>query len=435
MSKSYLYLLFLPLFLFSSQLASAQDNSDQISKALNSTVTVRAVSGGVTRQATGFFVGDHLIVTNYHVIKGAQSASCFADDPTKSFKIEGSANEDEVADLVLLRVNQLNNPSLSLAALAPEAGGQIFIIGRPLGSSTVSEGTLASFREKEGLRQLVLNAYASVDNSGGPVMNAKGEVVGVSLGSKEGQKVQLAASFETLAEMIKSKSDTVLTLAELNAAAQEAANPVTEVPRDAEVLVRAFDFKNNILPNEIIIFKSKQNQSEFQGKTDSVGGFSLRLPAGDEYEIFILGFKDSVSYNLLKIPALGKNEFYKKPFKVDVKFRPSQSFVLEGVNFNSGKATLTTESFPVLDELVSYLNRKEDDRIEVGGHTDNVGQPAFNMKLSLDRANTVRDYLLSKGIDPARVMAKGYGQTKPVADNKTDEGRATNRRTEITVLD
>lgn len=421
------------LFLFICHVSFAQDDADPVRKALGSTVTLRAVTGGISRQATGFFVGDRIIATNYHVIKGAASVNCFADDPGKSYKIEGSVNEDEDADLILLKVVQLNLSPLMISGTPASAGTPVYIIGRPSGSSTLSEGSVSSVREKGGLRQLVLNAYASVDNSGGPVLNDRGEVLGVSLGSKEGQKVQLAATGETLQELLNSKNDTVLSLAELNA--PEPAEPPAELPKDAEVIVKAFDFKNNLLPNEVIIFKSKMNQSELQGKTDSLGGFSLRLPAGDEYEIFILGFKDSVSYNVLKIPALGKNEFYKKPFKVDVKFRPSQSFVLEGVNFNSGKATLTPDSYPVLDELVNYMNRKDDDRIEVGGHTDNVGKPDFNLKLSLDRANTVRDYLISKGIDAARVQAKGYGMTKPVADNKTDEGRATNRRTEVIVLE
>jgi outer membrane protein OmpA-like peptidoglycan-associated protein len=104
------------------------------------------------------------------------------------------------------------------------------------------------------------------------------------------------------------------------------------------------------------------------------------------------------------------------------------------VNFETGKADLDPESYPVLDELVAYLKRKDDEKIEVGGHTDNVGTAANNLKLSEDRANTVRAYLLMKGIDPERVTAKGYGLTEPVADNKSDEGRAQNRRTEVKIL-
>lgn len=424
------------LCLLSVYYSFSQDQADLIKPLINSTVTIKAVYGGTTKMGTGFFVAPHLIVTNYHVIKNAVSATCTLDDPSKSFKIEGSVSEDDVADLVLLKVSGANALPIKISESPVAPGDQIFIIGRPLGSTVLSEGSISSLKEEqEGVKKIVVSSYASLDNSGGPLLNVKGEVIGVSLGSKEGLRTQLAVSRESLTDLLASKSDTVLSLAQLNAPDQEAApDPTADLPRDAQVDVNTVDFKNNLLPNEIIIFKSKNNNGEFQGITDSTGRFSLRLPAGDEYDIFILGFKDSTSYNVLKIPALAKKEFYKKPFKVEVKFQPPHTFVLEDCNFNSGKATLMPESFAVLDELVKYLNRKEDDRIELGGHTDNVGLPATNLKLSLDRANTVRDYLLSKGIDPARVVAKGYGSTKPVADNKTAEGRATNRRTEVTVL-
>ncbi|HPH86357.1 MAG TPA: OmpA family protein, partial [Ferruginibacter sp.] len=198
--------------------------------------------------------------------------------------------------------------------------------------------------------------------------------------------------------------------------------------------VTVSDFKNNLLNNEIIVFKSKINNKEFQGITNETGKFTVRLPAGDEYEIFILGFKDSTSYNVLKIPATTGNAYYKKPFVVNIQFQPSKTFVLEDCNFDFGKATLQETSFTVLDELVAYLNRKDEERIEIGGHTDNVGKPASNLKLSLDRANAVRDYLIGKGINPERLTAKGYGMTEPVAENNTEDGRAQNRRTEVKIL-
>ena len=205
--------------------------------------------------------------------------------------------------------------------------------------------------------------------------------------------------------------------------------------KDARVDVSIQDFKGNILPHEIVVFKSKLTQKEYQGLSNDNGKFSLRLPAGDKYEIFILGFNDSTSYNVLDIPALKANATYKNPFAVDIQFLPAKSFILEDVNFETGKAILKPESFPVLDELVAYLVRKDDDRIEIGGHTDNVGKPAKNQLLSLDRAKSVMTYLISKGIDMNRLTAKGYGMTKPIASNKTVAGKAQNRRTEVKILD
>ena len=207
------------------------------------------------------------------------------------------------------------------------------------------------------------------------------------------------------------------------------------LPKDAPVNVSIADAKSgNMLNHEIVIFRSKLNSREYQGLSDSLGKFSLRLPAGDKYEIFILGFNDSTSYNVLDIPALKGNQFYKNPFAVDIQFEAPKSFVLDNCTFESGKATLKPEAYTVLDELVEYLNRKDDEKIEIGGHTDNVGKPEANMTLSTNRANTVRAYLLTKGISSDRVTSKGYGLTMPIADNDDEEGRQMNRRTEVKIL-
>ncbi len=207
------------------------------------------------------------------------------------------------------------------------------------------------------------------------------------------------------------------------------------VPKDAPVDVRMTDFKGKVLPHEIVIFRSDLNGREYQAVTDSTGRFSTRLPAGDKYEIFILGFKDSTSYIVLDIPATSGKAYYKDPFKVDIQFLPSKSFILEDCNFETGKADLEEDSYKVIDELVAFLNRKDEVRIELGGHTDNVGSAKSNLILSEARANTVRNYLVEKGIDPYRVTAKGYGLTVPVESNKTVDGRAMNRRTEVKILD
>ena len=205
--------------------------------------------------------------------------------------------------------------------------------------------------------------------------------------------------------------------------------------KDAAVDVSISDFKKNMLVHEIVVFRSQLNQKEYQGLSQEDGKFSLRLPAGDKYDIFILGFKDSVSNITLDIPALGPNESYKTPQKVDLYHQPAKTFILDDVNFETGKADLKIESFPVLDELVAYLNRKDDERIEIGGHTDNVGKPAANILLSMERAKSVMVYVISKGINASRLTAKGYGSSIPVASNLTGKGKAMNRRTEIKILE
>ncbi|PKN32403.1 MAG: OmpA family protein [Deltaproteobacteria bacterium HGW-Deltaproteobacteria-20] len=104
--------------------------------------------------------------------------------------------------------------------------------------------------------------------------------------------------------------------------------------------------------------------------------------------------------------------------------------------FEFGKATLLPESEPVLDQLKLFLDQKPQiTLVRIEGHTDNVGQAAANLKLSGERALAVRTWLVNKGIDGKRLISVGFGDLKPVADNKTDEGRAQNRRTEFIVVE
>lgn len=102
--------------------------------------------------------------------------------------------------------------------------------------------------------------------------------------------------------------------------------------------------------------------------------------------------------------------------------------------FDLGKATLKPESAPELKRILQVMSENKALVIEISGHTDNTGSDEINNKLSLERANAVKDYLLKAGIDTARIRTKGYGKTKPKADNSTEEGRQINRRVEIEIL-
>lgn len=116
-----------------------------------------------------------------------------------------------------------------------------------------------------------------------------------------------------------------------------------------------------------------------------------------------------------------------------------ETFVIENVYFDFDKADLKPESFPALDEIVRMLNYYPQMEIELGAHTDSKGTEAYNLRLSDARAKSVLDYLVSKGIDPARLQSRGYGEKMPVAPNVNDdgtdnpEGRGKNRRTEFKV--
>jgi OOP family OmpA-OmpF porin len=105
--------------------------------------------------------------------------------------------------------------------------------------------------------------------------------------------------------------------------------------------------------------------------------------------------------------------------------------VLHGVNFDNNEAVLRLDAYPILDEAVKGLKVWGDVDVEVAGHTDSVGTDEHNLELSQRRAEAVRAYLIGKGISADRLVAKGYGEAQPVADNDTEEGRFKNRRVEL----
>ena len=108
------------------------------------------------------------------------------------------------------------------------------------------------------------------------------------------------------------------------------------------------------------------------------------------------------------------------------------SVALEGITFDTGKAAIRPGSKPVLDQIGALLKADAALRLEIQGHTDNVGAPTANLTLSQQRAETVKKYLMdTHAIAAARLTTAGFGDTKPVADNSTEEGRAKNRRVEL----
>jgi len=112
----------------------------------------------------------------------------------------------------------------------------------------------------------------------------------------------------------------------------------------------------------------------------------------------------------------------------------TQSVVLKGVTFLPSSANLTPEAKTVLDAAVAALSGQKDLKVELGGHTDSQGKDAANLALSQKRAESVRQYLVDKGIEAGRLTAKGYGETQPIADNNTREGRTENRRVELKIV-
>jgi OOP family OmpA-OmpF porin len=112
---------------------------------------------------------------------------------------------------------------------------------------------------------------------------------------------------------------------------------------------------------------------------------------------------------------------------------PPKTCTLEvyGVNFDFDKSNIRPDSTPVLNEVLALFTGDPTFAAEVGGHTDNVGNGPYNLKLSDARASAVKDWLIQHGVPAARVTARGYGDTKPLVPNNSDDNRAKNRRVEL----
>jgi OmpA-OmpF porin, OOP family len=208
----------------------------------------------------------------------------------------------------------------------------------------------------------------------------------------------------------------------------------TIVPGYTTVQVLVTDFNNNSKKGELIIFEGLNTQNTYQGISNAEGKFEIQLKINETYLIKIQSIGKAEEYSKFTIPDLNEGEYF-APMQVTIQFEPPRTYTLENVHFESGKSTLLKSSFEELENLFQFMNLKKDIIIEIGGHTDNIGNDESNLKLSEARAETVKNYLISKGISPNRIVSKGYGENHPIDTNSTPEGRQNNRRTEVRILD
>ena len=167
--------------------------------------------------------------------------------------------------------------------------------------------------------------------------------------------------------------------------------------------------------------------------TPDRGEFKILLPLGKKYTFYAekqgylsdsktIDLTDSLDYTEVNL-VLKLQKIYQ-----------GQSFVLNNIYFPAGSAKFLPQSYPELNRLVMFLRQNPDVHIQISGHTNNIGDTQKLMKLSLDRAQAVKKYLVDNGIEPSRIQVKGYGPTKPIADNSTLAGRRQNQRVEIEII-
>ena len=197
---------------------------------------------------------------------------------------------------------------------------------------------------------------------------------------------------------------------------------------------KVFDKKTNAgLPSAVELTDLKNGNLISKIQTDEDGNYLVTLPVGKDYAFNVnrrgyLFYSDNFS--------LAKNS-PDSDFIVNIPLQPIEkgaTIVLKNIFFETGKFELKSESKSELDKLVSLLRDNPDLKIQIDGHTDNVGQEKDNQLLSTNRAKSVVAYLLSKAINTQRLTYKGFGSTKPVSDNLTEKGKSLNRRTELSII-
>lgn len=182
---------------------------------------------------------------------------------------------------------------------------------------------------------------------------------------------------------------------------------------------------------EVIDLESKLVVSAIDAEDD--GSYLAILPAGKNYALSV----SKKGYLFYSGRFIMKEARLQQSFEYNIPLQPLQQgtkIVLNNIQFASGSFELLPESYIELDKLLNLLSENPKLKVQIIGHTDNVGNDQDNLKLSNQRAQVVLSYLLGKQVSPERVVAKGIGAQEPIADNDSPNGRALNRRTEMLIL-
>jgi len=189
-----------------------------------------------------------------------------------------------------------------------------------------------------------------------------------------------------------------------------------------------------IVRNYVNALTSRGAVKLFEDADAYAGNTTLRLPVGGKnIWVTVSAQSEGASYSLNVVEEAGmKQEVEFTAAELSKQLNEKGSVAIRGILFDTGQATIKPESEGVLAQIIELLKNDTALKLEIQGHTDNVGAKAANLKLSQDRAAAVKTYLVSKGgIDGTRLATQGLGDSKPVADNTTEEGRAQNRRVEL----
>jgi outer membrane protein OmpA-like peptidoglycan-associated protein len=179
----------------------------------------------------------------------------------------------------------------------------------------------------------------------------------------------------------------------------------------------------------IIVFEGECSWSDCAVNCGSRMMVGKVIKGGNEIWIEVVPFNDGYDYYLTLVVKEAMKQDVKASDMFDALNR--EGHIALYINFDTGKSTFKPESMQIINQIVEMMKANPNLQVGVEGHTDNVGNPQSNKTLSDDRAKAVVTEIVAQGIDAKRLSAVGYGQDKPIADNKSAEGRAKNRRVEL----
>lgn len=175
-----------------------------------------------------------------------------------------------------------------------------------------------------------------------------------------------------------------------------------------------------------------------EGISDIDGKYFTLLPEGFKFKLTVEKFGKKFIFDqmedLVDIPKMDGTITFEQNLVIAVVKKYLRIFKIDNLYFDTNKWEIKKECYPPLDFLYEQLKQNPNMKIEIAGHTDNIGSDEYNLRLSQNRANAVKEYLVNKGISPDRIIAKGYGKSSPLESNDTEIGRARNRRTEVRVI-
>ena len=217
----------------------------------------------------------------------------------------------------------------------------------------------------------------------------------------------------------------------------------TTIPQEFQVHSRGNIVSGTVSDNktkkpcqaEVELFDLKTNQRISVSQSDSINGrYLVVVPGKSQYALHV----SEPGYLFYSLHFNYEEKDQDQPLVIDIALQPiakNATAVLDNIFFEFNKSDINQRSYPELDEVVNFLKENPKIKVEISGHTDNVGEETYNQQLSLKRAQSVVNYFLSKGINSSQLTQTGYGSQRPLRPNDTEANRQVNRRIEFRIVE